>query len=78
MLTPDASAEKFACHFTFWIPPGSPPAGTTNCMASSKVFPANPLDGTVICHRFFAESKLMVAPVALGLNVMFESGTGML
>jgi len=57
------------------MPPGRPPGGTGNSAASSRILPAKPLDGTVVCQRFCAVMKVVVAEVAEGLKVTLESGT---
>jgi len=54
---------------------GNPPAGTGNASPDTNALPEK-LEGTIVIHRLLAASKLVVASVTPGSNVILASGTG--
>jgi hypothetical protein len=58
-------------------PPGNPPAGTGKASPERNAL-AERLLGTFVDHRLLAASKLVVAAVEAGSNVIVAPGTGRL
>ena len=76
-LTPGVSVENDADHVTAPMSSGKPPSGTGKARPDTNARPERPL-GTTVVKRLLAASKLVVASLTDGSNVILVSATGRL
>src|SRR5436853_4371408 len=76
-VTPLRLLTKRPDHLTPWMPPGKPPAGTTNGTPTMNSFPAV-FSGVTVCHMPVLVLNEVVAWLADGEYMIVPGATGTL